>query len=79
MAPKPQDAVDWGPVVRKASIALKEQAVAARASAWERTIEKLRKREMALKEQVGTEKTAAAAGYPLSNPGESKYHVVEPS
>ncbi len=79
MAPKPQDAVDWGPVVRKASIALKEQAVAARASAWARTIEKLRKREMALKEQVGTEKTAAAAGYPLSNPGESKYHVLEPS
>jgi hypothetical protein len=79
VAPKPQDAVDWGPVVRKASIALKEQAVAARASAWARTIEKLRKSQMALKEQIGTETTAAAAGYPLSNPGESKYHVLEPS
>ena len=42
-------------MVRKASIALKEQAVAARVSAWARTIEKLRKRQMALKEQVGTE------------------------
>ena len=39
---KQQPAVDWGLAV---------QAVAARASAWARTIEKLRERQMALKER----------------------------
>ncbi len=48
---KQQPAVDWGLAVERSSIALKQQAVAARASAWARTIEKLRERQMALKER----------------------------
>ena len=38
---------DWGSAVEKVSIALKQQAVAARAAAWARTVEKLRSRQMA--------------------------------
>jgi hypothetical protein len=48
---KQQPAVDWGLAVEGSSIGLKRQAVAARASAWARTIEKLRERQMALKER----------------------------
>ena len=48
---KQQPAVDWGLAVERSSIALEQQAVAARASAWARTIEKLRERQMALKER----------------------------
>ena len=48
---KQQPAVDWGLAVESSSIALKQQAVAARASAWARTIEKLRERQMALKHE----------------------------
>ena len=48
---KQQPAVDWGLAVEGSSIGLKQQAVAARASAWARTIEKLRERQMALKER----------------------------
>ncbi len=48
---KQQPAVDWGLAVERSSIALKQQAVAARASAWARTIEKVRERQMALKER----------------------------
>jgi hypothetical protein len=59
VAPKPRMAVAWGPVVGKVSIALKEQASAARASAWAKTVEKLRSRQMALKERVATARTAA--------------------
>ena len=48
---KQQPEVDWGLAVERSSLALKQQAVAARASAWARTIEKLRERQMALKER----------------------------
>ena len=48
---KQQPATDWGLAVESSSIALKQQAVAARASAWARTIEKLRERQMALKHE----------------------------
>ena len=44
--------VDWRRVVDKVSTALKEQAVAARATAWAKTLEKLRSRQMALKERA---------------------------
>ena len=43
-------ATDWASVVEKLSIRLKQQAVAARAEALARTVEKLRSRQMALKE-----------------------------
>jgi hypothetical protein len=45
---------DWGSAVEKVSIALKQQAVAARAAAWARTVERLRSRRMALKERAAT-------------------------
>jgi hypothetical protein len=45
---------DWGSAVEKVSIALKQQAVAARAAAWARTVERLRSRQMALKERAAT-------------------------
>jgi hypothetical protein len=48
---KQQPAVDRGSAVEGSSIGLKQQAVAARSSAWARTIEKLRERQMALKER----------------------------
>ena len=48
---KQQRAVDWGLAVESSSMALKQQAIAARASAWARTIEKLRERQMALKQE----------------------------
>jgi hypothetical protein len=48
---KQQPAVDWGLAMDGSSIGLKRQSVAARASAWARTIEKLRERQMALKER----------------------------
>lgn len=47
-----QDVTDWLPTVEKLSMALKERAVAARASAWAKTVEKLRSRQMALKERA---------------------------
>jgi hypothetical protein len=50
LALKQPPAVDWGLAVERSSIALKQQA-AARASAWARTIEKVRDRQMALKER----------------------------
>jgi len=49
-----QDVTDWLPTVEKLSMALKERAVAARASAWAKTVEKLRSRQMALKERAPT-------------------------
>ena len=49
-----QDVTDWLPTVAKLSMALKERAVAARASAWAKTVEKLRSRQMALKERAAT-------------------------
>jgi hypothetical protein len=41
---------DWGSAVGKLSVALKEQAAAARASSWAKTVAKLRNRQMALKQ-----------------------------
>ena len=57
-----QDVTDWLPTVEKLSMALKERAVAARASAWAKTVEKLRNRQMALKERAATAGTTAPAG-----------------
>jgi hypothetical protein len=51
MAHLPAARGDWALGVESSSIALKQQAVAARASAWARTIEKLRERQMALKHE----------------------------
>jgi hypothetical protein len=51
---EPQRPVDWGAVVGKVSIALKEKRSEARAAAWARTMEKLRSRQMALKERAPT-------------------------
>jgi hypothetical protein len=48
---KQQPVVDWGLAMDGPSIGLKQQAVAARASAWARTIERVRERQMALKER----------------------------
>jgi hypothetical protein len=45
---------DWGSAVEKPNTALKEQAVGARAAAWAKTVEKLRMRQMALKEREAT-------------------------
>ena len=56
-----QDVTDWLPTVEKLSMALKERAVAARASAWAKTVEKLRNRRMALKERAATAGTTAPA------------------
>jgi hypothetical protein len=55
-----QEPVDWGSVVRKVSTALKEQAVAARATAWANTLEKLRSRQMALNERAVPGRTVDA-------------------
>jgi hypothetical protein len=48
-----QAPLGWGPAVEKLSVALKQQAVAVRASNWARTVEKVRSRQMALKERAG--------------------------
>jgi hypothetical protein len=48
---------DWGSAVEKLSVALKAQATAVRASNWARTVEKLRSRQMALKERAATART----------------------
>jgi hypothetical protein len=47
-----QEPADWESVVGKVSTALKEQVVAARATAWAKTLEKLRSKQMALKERA---------------------------
>jgi hypothetical protein len=49
--PEPHRSVDWGSVVGRVSITLKEQRSEARAAAWARTMEKLRRRQMALQER----------------------------
>jgi len=54
VAATPQKSVDWGSVVGKVSITLKAQAREARAATWARTMEKLRSRQMALKERTAT-------------------------
>jgi hypothetical protein len=51
---KPQRPVDCRAVVGKVSIALKERSSEARAAAWARTMEKLRSRQVALKERAAT-------------------------
>ena len=57
-----QDVTDWLPTVEKLSMALKERAVAARASAWAKTVEKLRSRQMALKERAAAGIQPAVVG-----------------
>jgi hypothetical protein len=54
VAATPQKPVDWGSVVGKVSMTLKAQAREARAATWARTMEKLRSRQMALKERAST-------------------------
>src|SRR4051812_9749223 len=54
VAATPQKSVDWGLVVGRVSITLKAQAMEARAASWARTMEKLRSRQMALKERAPT-------------------------
>ena len=55
-----QEVTDWKPTVERLSMALKERAVAARASAWAKTVEKLRSRQMALdEERAATASTTA--------------------
>ena len=49
-----EQATDWMPTVEGLTKALKERAVASRASAWAKTVEKLRSRQMALKERAAT-------------------------
>ena len=49
---------DWGSAVEKVSIALKQQAVAARAAALARALEKLRSQQMALDERAAPLTTA---------------------
>jgi hypothetical protein len=49
---EPQRPVDLGSIVGTVSIALKEKRSEARAAAWARTMEKLRSREMALKDRA---------------------------
>jgi hypothetical protein len=46
------EATDWRPTVERLTKALKERAVATRASAWAKTVEKLRSRQMALEERA---------------------------
>ena len=46
--------VDWGSVVGRVSITLKAQARETRAATWAKTMEKLRSRQMALKERAAT-------------------------
>ena len=58
VALKPQQPVDWSSLVGNVSAALKQQAVAARAASWAKTLEKLRGRQMALKEQAAPLTTA---------------------
>jgi hypothetical protein len=58
VALKSQQPVDWSSVVGNVSTALKQQAVAARAASWAKTLEKLRGRQMALKEQAAPLTTA---------------------
>jgi hypothetical protein len=43
-----EEVPDWKPTVERLAKALKERAVASRASAWAKTVEKLRSRQMAL-------------------------------
>jgi hypothetical protein len=64
---KHQTTVEWDRTVENLTRALKEQAAAARASAWSKTIEKLRHRQMALKEQTVTARTADGKFGPVWN------------
>jgi len=43
---------NWRPAVETLTIALKERAVASRASAWAKTVEKLRSAQKALEERT---------------------------
>jgi hypothetical protein len=45
---------DWRPTVERLTKALKQRAVASRASAWAKTVEKLRSRQIALEERAAT-------------------------
>jgi len=49
-----EDVPDWTPTVERLTKALKERAVAARASAWAKTVEKVRSRQRALEERPST-------------------------
>ena len=49
-----EEAADWRPTVERLTKALKQRAVASRASAWAKTVEKLRSRQIALEERAAT-------------------------
>lgn len=51
---EPHRPVDWSAVVGKISVVLKERRSEARAAAWARAMEKLRSRQMALRERAPT-------------------------
>jgi hypothetical protein len=63
-----EQAADWRPTVERLTKALKERAVAARASAWAKTVEKLRSRQMALEERTAAGGSLRAASAPSIQP-----------
>ena len=73
VAATPQKSVDWGSVVGKVSITLKAQAREARAATWARTMEKLRSRQMALKERAVSGRTN---GVMVNDQGEPALKLV---
>ncbi len=64
---KQQTTIEWGRTVENLTLALKEQAAAARASAWSKTMEKLRHRQIALKEQAASARTVDGKFSPVWN------------
>jgi hypothetical protein len=64
-----EEVPDWKPTVERLTKALKEQAVASRASAWAKTVDKLRSRQMALKERAANGPSPLrTASSPVSQP-----------
>jgi hypothetical protein len=52
MAPEEHEPPNWRPAVERLTIALKERAVASRASAWAKTVKKVRSAQKALGERT---------------------------
>ena len=66
-----EDVPDWRPTVERLTKALKERPVASRASAWAKTVEKLRSSQMALKERAATGTSPLrTANSPAAQPAE---------
>jgi hypothetical protein len=62
--PESHRSVDWGAVVGRVSITLKAQGIEARAATWARTLEKLRNRQVELKERAVSGRTNSDQGEP---------------